>query len=225
MEDAHPVHPLRRLWPDAPKLLYRKSSHEVQGLIGVNGAKAVGLPHVGSYLGQKLVVRHAGRSRELQLIANAPLDFEGYIHRHVHAPFVDRDIKKSLINGKRFDEVGIIVEDGMYLPRHLFIFPIIPIHHDKLRTAPLGRHHGLGRMHAKSPGLITGRRHHTARTVVAHGDGLSAQFGMVSLLHRSKEGIHVYMYYLALGIHKCSCKDRACKDTEYPLSYCRGQST
>ena len=68
---------------------------------------------------------------------------------------------------------------------------------DQMGTTPPGLRHRHCRMNTERTCFIAGSRDHTARSVEAHGDGLPTQSGIISLLHRSKESIHVNMNYLA----------------------------
>ena len=55
-----------------------------------------------------------------------------------------------------------------------------------------------GGVNAKAAGLIAAGRHDApAARIAADDDGLTLQLGMVPLLHRRKEGIHVHMDDLA----------------------------
>ena len=59
-----------------------------------------------------------------------------------------------------------------------------------------GRRHGG--VNAKAAGLMAAGRHNSpAGRIAADDDGLTSQLGLVPLLHRRKEGIHVYMDDLA----------------------------
>jgi hypothetical protein len=55
----------------------------------------------------------------------------------------------------------------------------------------------MAELHAKAPGLIIGGGQHAALGRAAHRDRLSAQFGMIALLQRGKEGVPVAMDDLA----------------------------
>jgi uncharacterized membrane-anchored protein len=59
-----------------------------------------------------------------------------------------------------------------------------------------GRRHGG--VNAKTAGLIAAGRHDApAARIAADDDGLTSQLGMVPLLHRRKEDIHVHVGDLA----------------------------
>lgn len=75
-------------------------------------------------------------------------------------------------------------------------------HDDEVRAALLGLSDGLRRVNAILPCLIAGCRNHTTRSVEANRYRFAPKFLIVSLLYRSKEGIHVDMYDLSLS-HSC----------------------
>ena len=67
----------------------------------------------------------------------------------------------------------------------------------RVRALPQGGARGHGRPHAEPPRLIAGRGDHAARSGVAYGDGAAAQGGIIPLLHRGEEGVHIHMDDLA----------------------------
>ena len=52
-------------------------------------------------------------------------------------------------------------------------------------------------MHAEGPRFVAGRRDDAACRAMTHGHGLAAQRGIVTLLDRRIERVHVYMDNLA----------------------------
>ena len=110
------------------------------------------------------------------------------------------DIEESLVDGNRFDEVGVFLEDAMYLLRHLLVMLMAARHDDETRTTLLGLGDGLRRVNAKLPCLIACRGNDTTRPVEAHRYRFASKFGVVSLLYRGKESIHVDVYNLAIHL-------------------------
>lgn len=68
----------------------------------------------------------------------------------------------------------------------------------QIGAQPPRRHGGKGRAHAVGTRLVAGRRDHAARPVVPHGDRTAPQGGVVALLDRGVEGVHVDVYDLPL---------------------------
>ena len=71
-------------------------------------------------------------------------------------------------------------------------------HDDEVRTALLGLSDRLRRVNSPFASFVAGCRNHATRTVEAHRYRFAPKFRIISLLYCSKEGIHVYMYDLAL---------------------------
>lgn len=174
-EDAYAVHALGGLGTHAPELLDPQRGDEVEGTRGMDDAESVGLAEVAGYLGEKLVVGHACRGSEMELVGNALLDFAGYLDRYIHVALVVGDIEKCLVERYGLDEVGIVGKDGMYLCRHLGIVVVPAWHHDELGTKAVGDNHRLGRVNTIAACLVAGSTHHAALAVEAHGNGLATE--------------------------------------------------
>ena len=205
-KDAHAVHTCCRLRANAPKLLYRQIGYEVECLVGMNHGHAIWLAVVGSHLGKKLAIRNACRGCEMQFVGYALSYFSRYVYRHLYTFLIISNVEESLVNRQWLYLVGIVFEYLVHLLRHsLILFPIAS-HHYQLRAESvrsLYRHSG---MNSPTACFIARRRHHTTRTVVAHRNRFSAQFRIVSLLYRSKESIHIYMYNLSHKILSNICQ-------------------
>ena len=63
--DAHEVHLLECLLAHAPKVFHGEMGDEVECLVGMDGADAIGLAIVGSHFGEKLAIADASRGGEL----------------------------------------------------------------------------------------------------------------------------------------------------------------
>jgi hypothetical protein len=48
-------------------------------------------------------------------------------------------------------------------------------------------------MYTEPPGLVAGRRYHTAFNIMTNRDWLAPQFWIIALLHSRKELVHVHM--------------------------------
>ena len=107
-------------------------------------------------------------------------------------------VQECLVDRQGLYLVGVSLEDGMYLGRYLGIVVVARGHYDEPGAQALGHQYRLGRVYTVAAGLVAGRADHAALAVEPHGDGLAAERGIVALLDRCKESIHVYMYYLAL---------------------------
>ena len=198
VEDTHEMHLLQCFLAHAPEILYRQLGDKIERLVGMNGADAVGFAVIRSHFGEKLAVADTCRGGESGCFLDTGFDFFGNIHRQFYPFLILRYIKKGFIYGDGFDEVGIFLEYLMYLMGYFSIIIMPAGHDDEVRAALLGLSDGLRRVNAILPCLIAGCRNHTTRSVEANRYRFAPKFLIVSLLYRSKEGIHVDMYNLAL---------------------------
>src|SRR5262249_32981261 len=86
-----------------------------------------------------------------------------------------------------------------HLARNGLVAHEIRRHEHRVRAQPLGAHRGHGRAHAVAARLVGGRAHHRAQAAPGHHHGAAAQGGIVALLHRGVERIHVDVDDLAHG--------------------------
>ena len=192
--DAHAVHPLGRHGTDAEEALDGQRGDERLDLGGRDREEPVGLAVVRGDLGQHLVDRHAGRSRQLRPPADAGLDLAGDERRRT---FV-RHVQKGFVERQRLHQFGIFAEDVADLLRDGLVDVETRRNEDQVGAQPPRRHGGKGRAHAVGTRLVAGRRDHAARPVVPHGDRTAPQGGVVALLDRGVEGVHVDVYDLPL---------------------------
>lgn len=136
--NAHVVHLLQSLLAYAPKIFHGQLRDKVESLVGVNGADAVGLAIVGSHLGEKLAIADTCRCGESCLCFDACLDFACHIYSQLYTFLIMGDIEKGLVDGDRFYEVGIILEDVVNLLRHLFIMFVSARHDVEVGAEALG---------------------------------------------------------------------------------------
>ena len=164
----------------------------------MNGADAVRFAIVRSHFGEKFAVTDTCRGSKPCSLLDASLYLLGNIHRHFYPFLILRYIKKGLINGDGFDEIGIFLEYLMYLMGYFCIIRMSAGYDNEVRATLFGLSDGLCRVNAILPCLIAGCRNHTTWSVEAHRYRFAPKFRIVSLLYCRKEGIHVDMYNLAL---------------------------
>ena len=126
------------------------------------------------------------------------LDFAGNVDSEFDAGLVVGNIEKSLVERDGLYEVGVGVEDFVDLGRNLLIDLHSARHEDEVGAEFLGFDRRHSRAHTETAGFVASGRHHTAHIAMPHGNGLATKVGIVSLLHRSIEGIHVDMYDFAV---------------------------
>ena len=81
----------------------------------MDSTETIGLAIVGCYLGKKLAIADACRGGETCNGLNLSFDFLRDIYSEFYAFLVVCDIEESLVDRDRFDEVGILLKDVMYL--------------------------------------------------------------------------------------------------------------
>ena len=109
------MHSLCRDRSYSPKGFNRQTGDELECLFRMNGTQPVRFTIIRSYFGKKLIIRNPGRCNEIQLVANLLLYFLRYIHSQRNTLLVLRHIQESLIQRKRFNDIGIFMKDFMYL--------------------------------------------------------------------------------------------------------------
>ena len=149
------MHSMCRFSAHAPEILNAQVRNKV--FCTVYYRESVGLSIIRCNLSQKLVVRYPCRCRKVQFVADALPYLFGNIHRQRYVELVLGYVKKGLVERKRFDDVGILVKNGVHLRRNSFVFGKIGRYDNQFRAhlfSPCYRH---CRMNAKPSGLITGR--------------------------------------------------------------------
>ena len=194
--DAHPVHPVGGHLPDSPELLYLQPFDEGLGLFARHHRQSVGFVVIRSYLGEKLIDRHAGRCSQTGGLPYPPANVRSDDGGRRHVVVIHRDIEVSLVERKGLHPVGIVEKDIHYPVRH-FPIDVEPRRHEHesgtSRQCGPRRH---GRTHPVPAGLVARSSHHPPFARMSHGNGHSPQPGIVPLLDGGIESIHIDMDYL-----------------------------
>ena len=198
-EDAHAVHRLGSLGSHEPELLDAQRVDEVLRAAGVDGAQSVRLALVAGNLGEELVVAHSRRGGEVEALLDLRLYLSGDVNGEGYARLVVGHVEERLVERDGLHKLGVLMENGMHLPRHLLIHLVTARHNYQVGAHALGKAHRHRRVHAKGARLVARCGHHASLAVVPNGDGLATQLGVVALLHRREKGVHVDVYNLALG--------------------------
>ena len=185
---------------DSPKLFDVKRFDKLQRLVGVDGAESVGFAIVGCHLGKELVVGYASRSNEVELGADALFDFAGNVNGEFDARLVVGNVEESLVERDGLYEVGVGVEYLVDLGRNLFIDLHSARHEDEVGAEALRLDRRHSRTDTEAARFVASGRHDTTHIAVAYGDGFALKLGVVALLHRGIEGIHVDMYDFAVHL-------------------------
>jgi hypothetical protein len=158
---------------------------------------AVGLALVRGQLSQELVVADARRGGQARVLQDPGANLAGGVGGGGQAPAIGGDVEIGLVQRQRFDQVGVVSEDRVDLPRDGLVDLEPRRHEDQLRALAKGGGRGHGRAHAKLPGLVAGGGDHAAPGAMAHGHGLALEVRIVALFDRRIEGVHVDMDDLA----------------------------
>ena len=154
--------------------------------------ESVRLFQVAGDLGQELVRRHADRGDQAETLADFLLDRPADADRGPEQRFAAGHVQEGFIQRQRFDQRRVLLEDRPDLVRDFrIVFHAWP-QEDAVRAEPLGRDGRHGTVDAERAGHVVGRRHDAAAfRRSAHDHRLADQFGSVTLLDRSVEGVHV----------------------------------
>ena len=106
------------------------------------------------------------------------------------------DVEERLVHGHALDERRVVREHLERDVRHLLVRVHARRHEDAVRTERVGRAARHGGAHAVTPRLVgTGRDDTALVRTRPHDDGLAAPFGVVPLLYRREERVHVDVQY------------------------------
>ncbi|MNC36573.1 hypothetical protein D3C75_851010 [compost metagenome] len=180
------------------QLAYRQGGDERVHLGRRDHEQAIGLAPVAGDLGEELVRRHPGRHGDVQLRAHPLADVLGDARGaagkvrgvgHVQIGFVQR---------QRFDQLGVVLQDGVDLLRGRLVRLETWAHDQQLRAQCQCRARGHRRVHAEGTRLVVAGGDHAApirRT--AHGHGTSGQTRVVAHLDGGEEAVAVNVDDLA----------------------------
>src|SRR5690606_6408132 len=107
----------------------------------------------------------------------------------------------SFVQRKRLDQISVIVENLLDFLRNFFVSVKTRFDKNDVRTIFLGENTAERTSDTKFPRLITRCRNHSAGLASSNSNGLSAQLGIVELLHRCVKSVHVDVDNPALGFH------------------------
>ena len=189
-----------RDFADTPELLDVERFDEIEGFVGMDDAETIWFAIVGCHFGEEFVVRDTSRGNEVELGADALFDFAGNVDGEFDARLVVGDVEKRLIERDRLDKVGVGVEDFVDLGRDLFVDLHSTRHEDEVGAELFSFYGRHSRTDTEAARFVASSRHNTTHIAVAYGDGFALKFGVVSLLHRGIEGIHIDMYDFAMHL-------------------------
>jgi hypothetical protein len=120
--------------------------------------------------------------------------------RAADAELVLGHVEIGFVETERFDQVGVVAEDRANLLADLAIDVEAALAEHQVGAQPLGGDAGHRAAHAEPARFVTGGSNHAAPARSPHGNGFSAQLGIVALLDAREKRIHIDMDDLAQAI-------------------------
>src|ERR1051325_10882623 len=195
--DAHlDQHGLGRL-ADAGDLAHGEADQEALHLVGADHEAAVRLLPVRGDLGEELVGGDAGGGGERRLRADLAADRLRGLRGGGDAGQLLRHVEVRLVEGARFDQRRVALEEGADLVRDGAVLFEIRRDEDAGRAEALRARGGHGGVDAELARLVGPGADHAPLARPADDHRLAAQRGVVALLHRRIECVHIDMDDLA----------------------------
>ncbi len=146
---------------------------------------------VGGQLGEKLVVRNAGRRGQAGLVEDAGADFRRRRGRRGNASEIFGNVEIGFVERERLDERRVVREDRTDLLRNGSI-DIEPWRHEqKVRAFAQRRARRHRRAHAEGARLVARRGDNPALCRIADRDRAAPRGRIIALLDRRVEGVHI----------------------------------
>ena len=135
--------------------------------------------------------RHAGRGGQTELVADVLLDPSRDGLTVAEEAAAGGDVEERLVEAEPLDQRRVAPEDVEDAGAELGIARGPRRYHDGLRAETHGPGHRHRRVRAEGPRLVGGGAYHAAAGRSAHEHRLSAERGIVQLLDRGEERVHV----------------------------------
>ena len=159
--------------------------------------QAVGFAPIGGDLGEKFVRRYASGGRQarffLDLRSNVPGDFG----RARERALIASDVEVGLVERQRLDQVGVAFEDLTNAQGYRAVAREIGCHEHRLRAQAPGAGGGHGGLNTEGTRFIRRGAHDRAGSFPRHHHRFALELGIIALLDRGVERIHIDMDNLA----------------------------
>jgi hypothetical protein len=162
-------------------------------------ALAVRLRHVRGDLGHEFHGRDPGRRRQLQLVRDADAQARGDGGGVSEQGTRGGDIEEGLVERQWLDQGRDAPEDGQQQFARLRIGLEAWAHHDRGGCPAHRLDHRHRAAHPEPAHLVGGGQDHPAPGISAHDHRQAPQLGMIALLDRRIEGVHVEVNDRAFG--------------------------
>lgn len=164
------------------ELLHREIGDKRWPVLRCDDGLAIGLVQIARQLRQELAVRDSGRSVQPGHFLDAGAYDRRDLGGELDILLVFSDVEIGLVEGERFDQVGMLGEYLVDLSRDSPVNVEPGLHEYQLGTTALCRDRGQGGPDAKRARLIACSRDDTSCCGPANGDGLASQLRIVALL-------------------------------------------
>ncbi len=176
-----------------------RGRRKVFDFVGLDDEEAVWLAPVGGDLGEELVGGDAGGGGEVEFVADLLADGAGNAGGGGEAGLVFGDVEVGFVEGERFDEIGVALEDLAGDARDGAVTGEVGRDEDCLRAETLGGDGGHGGANAEDAGFIGCGADDGAVAAPGDDDRFAAQLWVVPLFDGGVEGVHVDVNDLAGG--------------------------
>ena len=190
--NAELVHFALGNFADAPEFADGEFGGELGSAFGGDDGYAIGLLAIGGDFGEEFIVGDAGGGGELEFAADARAYFFCHKSGRAAAERAGTDVEVGFVERHGFDDAGVVGKDGADAPRDFSIGFHTRPHYQGLRAQAQGGARGHRRAHAVRSSFVAGGGDDAALVgSTADDDRLTAQAGVVALLDRGEEGVHV----------------------------------
>ena len=152
---------------------------------------AVGLAVIGGQFRQKLIVRNARRGGQLGSFQDGRADFAGDPRRLRDGFAVGGHVEIGLVQRQRLHQGRVLGEDTANLLRNRAVDLEARRHEDQVRAQTPRGHGRHRRTDAEFAGFVAGGGDDAAFPGAPDRDRTPAQGGIVALLHRGEERVHI----------------------------------
>jgi len=173
------------------ELAHRQLLHEARTHPWRDDEQPVRPAMIRGELGQELVVGDTGRSGQAGFLTDCRPDRFGGGGRRTAVQLRHGNVKVGFVQRERLDQRRVAREDAVDLLRHRLVDVETRGNEYPPRALSPGCDRQHGRVHAKSPRLVTRGRRHAALSRSADGHGFTAQVGAAALLHGRVERVRV----------------------------------
>ena len=175
---------------DARDLVHRQVLQKIPDVFGPDDRQAVGFVPVRGDLGQEFVRGDAHRAGQARFVKDGRLEPCGQIFRGAEETRRAAHVRVSLIHGGLFHHRTQVAHYSHDTCRDFAVARHATGQIHRVGAEPASLDDGHGRPDSVSPGLVGSCRGHAAKRL-PDDHGLAFELGIVGLLYRGEEGVHI----------------------------------